>query len=232
MLEVWGRRNASNVTPVMWAIGEMNLKYVRHDVGGSFAGVDTEDYLAKNPNGKIPTISDNGFILWESNAIVRYLCNRYGAGGLSPADPERRAYADQWMDWHKTTLYPHYIEFFWSIVRTEPMLRDPTKIATLARLTRLDLKVLDQHLESQEYVAGDSLTMADIPLGAAAYRLLHIEIPADLPVEIPQFQFPNIEAWYRRLTVRPAYQEHVMFRFGRNPGEWYVLEREGWKGNQ
>ena len=84
MLEIWGRRNASNVMPVMWAVGEMNLPHRRHDLGGSFGGVDTPEYLALNPNGRIPTLRDDGFVLWESNAIVRYLSRRYGRGTLWP----------------------------------------------------------------------------------------------------------------------------------------------------
>ena len=84
MLEIWGRRNASNVLPVMWGVGEMNIPHVRHDVGGSFGGLDTPEYLAMNPNGRIPTINDDGFVLWESNAVVRYLCRRYGNGSLLP----------------------------------------------------------------------------------------------------------------------------------------------------
>lgn len=217
MLEVYGRRNASNVLPVMWAIGELDLPHVRHDVGGSFGGVDTPAYLAMNPNGRIPTIRDNGFVLWESNAIVRYLCGRYGAGSLSPESGEKRAIADQWMEWHKTTVYPAYIDLFWAIVRTEPALRNPSTIATLARSVGESLKILDTHLARCPYVAGDALTMADIPVGAAIHRYFHLEI------ERPSL--PNVQAWYQRLCNPPAYREHVMIPFGSKPAEWYMLER-------
>ncbi len=219
MIKVWGRRNASNVLPVMWTIGELDLPYVRHDVGGSFAGVDTAEYLAMNPNGRIPTIDDDGFILWESNAIVRYLCGRYGAGSLSPETAKRRAIADQWMDWHKTTAYPDYINLFWAIVRTEPAHRDPGTIATLTKSLGESLKILDAHLAVDTYVAGDALTMADIPLGSAIHRYFNLDI------ERPAL--PNVTAWYHRLCDRSAYQEHVMFPFGSKPAEWYVLEHEG-----
>ena len=81
-IEVVSRRNASNALPVMWAIGELEIPYVRHDIGGSFGGTDTADYLAMNPNGRIPTIRDGDFVLWESNAIVRYLCRRYDESNI------------------------------------------------------------------------------------------------------------------------------------------------------
>jgi glutathione S-transferase len=176
MLEVWGRRNASNVIPVMWTIGELNLPHVRHNVGGSFGCVDTPKYLAMNPNGKIPTLNDNGCIVWESNAIIRYLCARYGVGILWPETAEHRALADQWMDWHKTTVNPDYGNLFWAIVRTEPELRDPGAISRLAKSLGESLKILDAHLAEHTYVAGDTLTMGDIPLGSAMYRYVHLEV--------------------------------------------------------
>ena len=108
----------------MWTLGELEIPHVRHDVGGSFGGTKTPEYLAMNPNARVPTIKDGGFILWESNAIVRYLCRRYDKSGLLlPPSEEGYALADQWMDWLKTTLYPAYVELFWAIVRTEPAVR-------------------------------------------------------------------------------------------------------------
>ena len=219
MIEVFSRRNASNVLPVMWTVGELGVPYVRHDVGGSFGGTKTPEYLAMNPNGRIPTIRDSGFVLWESNAIVRHLCRRYDTSRmLLPESDETYALADQWMDWHKTTLYPPYIDLFWAIVRTEPAVRSETQIAKLRGATEAALLVLDKQLASKSFVLGNRPTMADIPIGALVHRYLNLEI------ERPEFL--NINAWYRRLSDRPAYREHVMFEFGTNPGEWYRLERE------
>jgi len=219
MLEIWGRRNASNVLPVMWAIGELALPHRRHDVGGSFGGLDTPVYLALNPNGRIPTIRDDGKIVWESNAIVRHLCRRYGQGSLLPDRDQDYSTADQWMEWHKTTPYPPYIELFWAIVRTEPPYRDPVRIARLAALVANSLGVLERHLAGRAFILGDRLTMADIPLGPMIHRYFALE------VERPEL--PNIKAWYERLSGRPAFREHVMFPYGSKPSEWYVLEQEG-----
>ena len=218
MLEVWGRRNASNVMPVMWAIGELALPHRRHDVGGSFGGLDTPAYLAMNPNGRIPTIRDRGQIVWESNSIVRHLCRRYGQGGLLSDRDQDYSTADQWMEWHKTTPYPPYIELFWAIVRTEPAQRDAGRIAARAERLGTTLGILDARLADQAYVAGDRLTMADISLGPMAYRFFNLEIARP--------ELPNVTAWYGRLCERPAYREHAMIPFGRNPAEWYLLERE------
>ena len=219
MIEVFSRRNASNVLPVMWTIGELGIDFIRHDVGGSFGGTGTSGYLAMNPNGRIPTIRDGSFVLWESNAIVRYLCRRYDkTGHLLPRTVQDCALADQWMDWHKTTLYPHCIDLIWAIVRTEPAVRDPGRIRLLQSATEEALVILDHHLSKSSYVLGESLSLADIPVGALCYRYMELEI------DRPEFRW--IEAWYRRLCQRKAYVEHVMFPFGTNPGEWYQLERK------
>ena len=217
MIEVWGRRNASNVLPVMWTIGELQIPFVRHDVGGSFGAVDTPEFLAMNPNGRIPVVNDDGFIIWESNAIVRYLCMQYGQKTLAPQAQQSCATADQWMEWHKTTLYPDYIDLFWAIVRTEPALRDSARIGTLAKSVSESLKILDAQLARHHYVAGETLTMADLPIGPMIHRFFQLEI------EHPRF--PNVMDWYQRLRDRPPFREHVMFPFGGNPAEWYTLER-------
>jgi glutathione S-transferase len=218
MLEIWGRRNASNVIPVLWAVGELGLSHRRHDVGGSFGGVGSPEYLAMNPNGRIPTIDDDGFVLWESNAIVRFLCRRYGRGGLLPDSEAECAIEDQWMEWCKTTAYPQYIELFWAIVRTEPAHRDQGVITARHMALAEALTILEAHLAGGTYVAGERLTMADVPLGPMVHRYYGLDVPRP--------DLPNVDAWYRRLSQRPAFREHVMIPFGRNPAEWYTLERE------
>ncbi len=222
MLEVWGRRNSSNVIPVMWAVGELGIPHRRHDVGGSFGGLDTPDYKAMNPNARVPTIKDEGFVLWESNAIIRYLARRYGQGGLLPDDEQQIALADQWLEWCKTTPYPDFIGVFWGIVRTKPDQRKPQMIKARLAAWIKQLQLLDRHLADRAFVVGDRLSMADIPLGAMAYRYFN------LPIQRPDF--PGLAAWYQRLTERPAFQQHAMIPFGRNPAEWQRLEREGAAG--
>ena len=217
MLEIWGRSNSSNVIPVMWAVGELSLEHNRYDVGGSFRGLDTDAFAVMNPNRRIPTINDDGFVMWESNAIIRYLCTRYGKGSLAPHDAEQRAIADQWMEWHKTTSYPDFISLFWATVRTEPAHRDTAKIARLSGSLADSLRILEARLGTCTYVAGDELTMADISIGPAIYRYFGLDI------ERPEL--PNVAAWYERLKQRPAFQLHAMVPFGKNPAEWYVLER-------
>jgi glutathione S-transferase len=202
VLRIWGRSNSINVQKVLWCCEELDVSYHRVDVGGPFGGNREPEYLRLNPNGLVPTISDGGFVLWESNAIVRYLAARHGMGTLCPEDLAERADADRWMDWQLGTLWASFRAAFVGLIRTPPEKRDRANIARAIRKTAGNLDLLDAHLAGRDYVTGPSLTVADIPLGVTAYRwfTLDIERPA----------MPNLEAWYERLRARGPYRAIVM----------------------
>ncbi len=219
MLEIWGRKNSSNVIPVMWTVGELGLEHQRHNIGGSFGGDDSEEFRKLNPNQLIPTIRDHGFVLWESIAITRYLSRQYGMGTLCPDDPQQAALADQWMDWYKSNITPNLMKVFLNLVRTPKSDQDPVIIEQSTAATINHLRVLEQHLQARSYILGDSFSMGDIPLGAIMYKFFNLDI------ERPSL--PNIEAWYARLCERPAFQSHAMIAFGSSPQEWLELEKAG-----
>ena len=219
MLEVWGRKNSSNVMSVMWAIGELGLAHTRHNVGGTFGGTSEPPYSDLNPNGTVPTIRDDDMVMWESNAIVRYLAAKYGQGSLWPDDPAVRAQSDQWMEWTKTTLYPTFMPVFFTMIRLPPEQYDQQKIDTALAATSKVVVALERHLENNLFVAGDTLTMGDIPLGPLSYRFFNLDIPRPAT--------PNVEAWYKRVCDRSAYQQHAMLPFGSNLAEWISLEKAG-----
>jgi glutathione S-transferase len=201
MITIWGRTNSVNVQKVMWALAELGLAHRRHDAGGKFGGLEAPDYLARNPNSRIPTIDDNGVIVWESNVIVRYLAARYGSGTLWPSDPAARAAADQWMDWQQTTIGPDLGPVFMGLVRTPPEQRDMKAIAAAAERVGKSWGVLDRHLAGRDFVAGERFTMGDIPVGALYWRYVN------LPVARPAL--PECDAWHKRLQARAAFREHV-----------------------
>ncbi|HET7478772.1 MAG TPA: glutathione S-transferase [Rubrobacteraceae bacterium] len=205
MIEVWGRSNSVNVQKVLWCLGELELPFDRHDAGGLYGKNKEPEFLSRNPVGLVPLVSDDGFDLWESNTIVRYLCAKYGEGGLWPEDPAARALSDKWMDYQLGTVFPAFRETLLGLVRTPPEDRNPETIAASVKATAETLRVLDAHLEGGEYVAGETLTTGDIALGSTVYRWLELEI--DRP------PLPNLEAWHDRLTRRPAYRDHVMVPF-------------------
>jgi glutathione S-transferase len=202
MLRVWGRTTSINVHKVMWAIGELGLEHERIDVGRAFGGLDTPSYGALNPNRRIPTLEDGSVVLWESNVIVRYLAAKFGAGTLWPEDPAVRGVADQWMDWQQTTLLPDMRTIFWALVRTAPADRDRAKIDEAVESLKGPWAILDAWLKGRAFVAGDALTMGDVPVGAMCHRYYA------LGVERPRL--PHLDAWYRRLQERAAFRTHVM----------------------
>lgn len=202
MLRIWGRTNSINVQKVLWCCSELGLDYERIDAGREFGVVDTPEYQAMNPNALVPTIDDDGFILWESNVIVRYLAQRHGEGRLLPPDLRQRFIAEQWMDWNSTALWPGFNAAFWGLVRTPPEERDEDAIAQSLQTTAKRLEGLEAQLGKTPFVAGDALTVGDIPAGIALYRCFALGID--------RAGFPNIARWYDGFTERPGYREHVM----------------------
>jgi glutathione S-transferase len=115
MLKIWGRNTSSNVQKVIWAMAEMKQPFERIDVGGAFGRTNEPFYLAMNPNALVPTLEeDDGFTMWESNSIVRYLAARYSNHALEPADLKIRAHAQMWMDWQLSVMAPAIYPVFWA----------------------------------------------------------------------------------------------------------------------
>jgi glutathione S-transferase len=206
MLKVWGRKSSINVQKVMWAVGELGLPHERIDAGGSFGGLNDPAFVAMNPMKRVPVIDDGGTVVWESHAIIRYLCAQYGAGRLWPEGTAQRSAGDIWIEWTQASLQPTFINgVFWAFYRTPAAQRDLPAIQKSVQTTISLFRILDQHLADRSFVGGDELTIGDIPPGVQLYRYFNLEI------ERPSL--PHVEAWYERLCSRPAYREHVMVPF-------------------
>lgn len=203
MLKIWGRKNSSNVRKALWAAEELGLAYEAIDAGGAFGVVDTPEYRAMNPNGRVPVIEDEGLVLWESNAIVRYLLARHAPDSpWYPADPRTRATADKWMDWTSSSFAGPFRTVFWGVLRTPAERQDWTAINAAIKECDELLNMADHALISQPYLSGNEIGMGDIPLGSFIYAWF------EMPIErAPQ---PHLQAWYERLKQRPAYQKAVM----------------------
>ena len=203
MLKIWGRNDGSNVIKVLWCLGELGIEFERIDWGGQFGGNDEPAYRRKNPNGRLPTLEDDGgFTLWESGAVLRYLCAKHSMGDLYPEDLKERASADKWMDWSSLNLATFnaiYLDYYFR--QTEAERREET-IADAAKKALPWLDILDAHLADNAYIGGDRLTMADFPAGSLCHRW--IQWTPNRPAH------KNVEAYYDRLVARPAYQEHVI----------------------
>lgn len=203
MRRILGRANSINVMKVVWACEELGLDYAREDLGGPFGGLDTPAYRAMNPNVLVPVLVEpDGWTLWESNAILRYLGASYAKGSaLWPDDPRARARADQWMDWQQTVANASIGPAFVQMYRTPPEKRDEGVIRKSIARAAETFRVAEAHLAAQPYAAGEAFTLGDIPLACHVYRYLH------MPIERPDF--PALTAYHQRMLSRPAYARHV-----------------------
>ena len=199
MIKVWGRVNSVNVKKALWCLEELGLKYERTDAGMQFGVVNTPEYRRMNPNGLVPTLEEDGFVMWESHTIVRYLADKYGKGVLRPMELEPRTIANQWMDW-AFTFQSSVRDAFWNLIRTPAEKRDAKAIEASRVKSGQLIGILDAALANRHYVAG-TFSMGDIPIGCEVQRWMR------LPMERPKM--PNVEAWFERLCARPAYKKIV-----------------------
>jgi glutathione S-transferase len=202
MLKIWGNADSVNVQKVLWCCEEAGIAYQRIDAGRHFGVVDTPDFARLNPNRLVPTIDDDGVVVWESGAILRYLAARHAAGTLWPLEPAARADADRWVDWAHSTLWPALLPLFRAFMRTPESQRDVQAIER-DRLEAVEvMALLDQHLAAHEFAGGGEFTMGDIALGCSAWRWMA------LPIERPGL--PHLQRWFDALAARPAYRKVVM----------------------
>ncbi|ALM53845.1 glutathione S-transferase family protein [Halomonas huangheensis] len=201
-MRLLGRSNSVNVKKVMWCAQELGIALERVDMGGPFGGLDNDEFRARNPNALIPVLEDGELMVWESNAIVRYLVASKAPGSLATQNPASIARCDMWMDWALSTLSFPFRELFWNKVRMTEETRDHAAMARGLKITGEKLAVVDRVLSQQPWLSGDEFGIGDIPVGCYAYAWFNMDI------ERPEL--PHLHAWYERLTQREGYQAHVM----------------------
>ncbi|MCC8953386.1 glutathione S-transferase [Bradyrhizobium sp. Pear77] len=202
MLKIWGRANSINVQKVLWCCEELGIAFERIDAGNEFGVVGGSSYRSLNPNGLVPTIEDDGFHLWESNVIVRYLAHKDTEGHLCPDDLKTRFDAERWMDWQGTIFWPALRPLFIQLIRTPTEKRDPVVIARAEGLSLAAVEILERLLSGRAYLAGDSFTMGDIPAAVAVHRWYELDTPHP--------ELPHLRRWYGLMRQRKYFQKVVM----------------------
>lgn len=204
MLKILGKATSINVRKVLWTCAELGIEFEREDWGAGFQSTAQESFLALNPNAMVPVILDGDFVLWESNTICRYLCNKTGDTQLLPAEAQARARVEQWMDWQATELNNAWRYAFMALVRGSPAHRDPAQIQTSVETWNRHIGILGRHLAAGgPYATGEAFSLADVVLGLSVNRWMLA------PIERPQY--PAVLDYYERLSERPGFRE-----FGRN----------------
>lgn len=203
MLRIWGRTNSSNVMKVLWLCDELAIPFERIDAGGAFGRTKEPEYLAKNPNALVPTIEeDDGFTLWESNAILRYLARTRAPGNpIYPADARTAADCDRWMDWQLAAVNRPMTTIFFTHIRIPEPDRDYAAAAKARDEAEALWRMLDARLTGRDFICGPNLTLCDIALGIYAHRWF------ELPIE--RADLKALRGWYERLRARPGYMRHA-----------------------
>jgi glutathione S-transferase len=193
-LKVLGRKSSINVRKVLWTCAELDLHFEHVEKDKAL--------LAGNPNAQVPVIQDGDFVLWESNAICRYLAGKQPRHTLLPEDPQARALVEQWMDWQATDLNESWRYAFLGLVRKSPGHADPGLIAAGLESWNKHMRILDEHFQhGGQFVTGEFFTLADVCLGLSTHRWLLS------PIERPPLD--AVHGYYQRLSVRPAFRAHV-----------------------
>jgi glutathione S-transferase len=202
-IRIWGRANSVNVQKALWCLRELDLAYERIDAGMAFGRNRDPEYLAMNPNGRVPTLVDGNFVLWESNSIMRYLALAYAPGSaIYPEPPQRRAAVDRWLDWTLSTLQPVDRPVFWALVRTPVEQRDMASIQKDVDAEAVQWRIVDAQLASRRFIEGDDLTLADIALGAYARRWFGVE-------GIRKPTLAHLERWFGQFAGRPGFDQFI-----------------------
>jgi glutathione S-transferase len=202
-ITIWGRANSVNVQKVLWCLSELDLAYERIDAGMAFGRNRDPEYLAMNPNARVPTLVDGDYVLWESHSIMRYLVLAYRPESpIYPQAPKRRAGVDRWLDWVLSTVQPADRPVFWALVRTPPEQRDMAAIQKDADAEALVWEIADAQLARRRFLEGDEFTIADIAVGAFARRWLRV-------AGISKPKLPNLDRWFAELESRAGFQQHL-----------------------
>jgi glutathione S-transferase len=202
-LKIWGRANSVNVQKVLWCLRELDLTYERIDAGMAFGRNTEAEYLAMNPNGRVPTLVDGDYVLWESNSVMRYLVLAYGKESpIYPQAPKQRAGVDRWLDWTLSTMQPVDRPVFWALVRTPVEKRDMVAIQKDVDAEAVQWRIVDNQVATRRFVEGDDFTLADIALGAYARRWFGVQ-------GVNKPRLANLERWFAQFASRPGFQQFI-----------------------
>lgn len=199
MLKLLGRTTSGNVQKALWLLDELGLPYEHENIGGPYGKNNEPAYLRLNPNGVVPTLIDGDFVLWESNAVLRYLCDAHGGEAFYPRDLRARARVEQWLDWQTSTLAAAMIPLFQAVIFQK---RAPSDVPDAVAASEAKFAILNAALGETPYAAGNDLSIADMALGSYIYRWFHFAV-GTAPL-------PHLRALYERLAQRPAYRKNVM----------------------
>ena len=202
MIRIWGRETGLCVKKVLWCCRELDLQFERIDAGKQYGQTNTKEYLAMNPNGTVPTLIDGDYVLWESNAILRYLARQYGHEDIYPMSPREHGDVNRWIDWSSGNLWTDTVWLVNGLMRTPPEKRNLDAISATSKNLAKSWAIADERLSRDPYIAGPSFTIADITMGVLAQLWMGFEL-TDRP------ELLGFKGWYDRISARPGFQRYA-----------------------
>ena len=192
MLRIYGAARSRGIR-VLWMAGELGLEYEHIDYLPRSPGTKTPEYRALNPNGRVPTIDDDGFILSESMAINLYLAKKHGSP-LYPKDPKHEALALQWSLWETDRLDRQIVNYVRHASELPEAERKPDVAKAMWQEVSDSLDVLEIALNKSEWLAGPQFSVGDLNVAGALYRGLFLDLS----------KWPKTQAWLKKCWERPA----------------------------
>jgi glutathione S-transferase len=201
VITVYGYAASINVRKVLWLCDELGLAVTRDDWDGRLVRATHEPaFRALNPVGMVPVIDDGGVIVWESNAILRYLAASRGRIDLLPVAAAERARVEQWMDWQASDLNNSWRAPLQVLVRGNATYADARAVAAALEVFNANIGVIDAQLAKADFVAGAAFTVADIVIALSLVRWQAI------PMVRPPYA--HVSRYLDRLRSRPAFVQY------------------------
>ena len=196
MLELYAFPLSGNSRKAALALEEVGAEYRYHQIDLMQAEQKQPDYLAINPNGKVPVLGDGDLRLWESSAILIYLAEKFPDAALIPSDPALRAEMHQWLIWQPGTYNPPVSALNGQLKFTPVAQQDPDQISALRTTIAGNTEILGNRLADQQYLLG-AFSLADIVM------LPHLNAAAEGGVKMSA----NMSEYLARLQARPSWQK-------------------------
>lgn len=201
----------SRVSRTLWMLEEIGAPYRHISIRHGLSGIRSPAFLRINPYGRVPTVVDDGLIVWESLAINLHLAKRYG-GALGPQNADEDAQVTMWSLWTATEVEMVAHEVYVHTVREPPELRNPASVATAVSQLAPALQALEQAIrEGDGYLVGRRFTVADLNVACILHYLRGLPSAFDAT--------PHVAEWYTRCSSRPAFKRMEQLRETDEPGD-------------
>jgi glutathione S-transferase len=160
------------------------------------------EFLQLNPNHRVPVLEDDGFVLWESYAIMQYLADMTPGQSIYPVDPKDRADVNRWLFWCAQDFMPGF-----SILNWENSIKsmagigspDPVEVARGEDLVQKAGKVLDDHLGDREWICSAGLSLADLAMAAP--------LAEQHRAKLPLTDLPHLQRWFKQVQSLEAWKK-------------------------